>query len=99
MNIKIQSIKFDADKRLVDFIEKKVSKVEKVFDNIVNVDVYLRLENSQELDNKMVEIRLEVPGSELFAQRKSKSFEEATDSCIDAIKIQVQKHKDRVRGN
>ena len=67
MNIKIQSIKFDADKKLTDFIEKKVSKLERYFDNIVDAEVFLRLQNSQELDNKVAEIRLKVPGSELFA--------------------------------
>ncbi|HPD96628.1 MAG: ribosome-associated translation inhibitor RaiA [Bacteroidales bacterium] len=99
MNIKIQSIKFDADKKLVDFINKKVSKIEKFFDNIVKVEVYLRLENTQELENKVVEIRIDVPGSGLFAERKAKSFEEAVDGCIDAIKAQIQRHKDRLRGN
>lgn len=99
MNIKIQSIKFDADKKLTDFIEKKVSKLERYFDNIVDAEVFLRLENSQELDNKMAEIRLKVPGSELFAQRQSKTFEEAVDDSIDALKTQIQKHKDKLRGN
>lgn len=98
MNIKIQSIKFDADKKLTDFIEKKVSKLERYFDNIVDAEVFLRLQNSQELDNKVAEIRLKVPGSDLFAQRQSKTFEEAVDDSIDALKIQIQKHKDKLRG-
>ena len=85
MNIKIQSIKFDADKKLTDFIEKKVNKIERYFDNIVDVEVFLRIQNSQELDNKVAEIRIKVPGSDLFAQRQSKSFEEAIDDCVDAI--------------
>ncbi len=99
MNIKIQSIKFDADKKLTDFVEKKVSKLERYFDNIVDAEVFLRLQNSQELDNKVAEIRLKVPGSDLFAQRQSKTFEEAVDDCIDALKTQIQKHKDKLRGN
>lgn len=96
MNIKIQSIKFDADKKLTDFIEKKVSKLERYFDNIVDAEVFLRLQNSQELDNKVAEIRLKVPGSELFAQRQSKTFEEAVDDSIDALKTQIQKLKHKV---
>jgi len=99
MNIKIQSIKFDADKKLTDFIEKKVNKIERYFDNIVDVEVFLRLQNSQELDNKIAEIRIKVPGSDLFAQRQSKTFEEAVDDCVDALKAQIQKHKDKLRGN
>lgn len=99
MNIKIQSIKFDADKKLTDFIEKKVNKIERYFDNIVDVEVFLRIQNSQELDNKVAEIRIKVPGSDLFAQRQSKSFEEAIDDCVDALKTQIQKHKEKIRGN
>lgn len=99
MNIKIQSIKFDADKKLTDFVDKKVNKLERYFDNIVDAEVFLRLQNSQELDNKVAEIRLKVPGSDLFAQRQSKTFEEAVDDCIDALKTQIQKHKDKLRGN
>lgn len=99
MNIKIQSIKFDADKKLTDFVEKKVSKLERYFDNIVDTEVFLRLQNSQELENKVAEIRIKVPGSDLFAQRQSKSFEESVDYCVDALKSQIQKHKDKLRGN
>ncbi|MGE0077302.1 MAG: ribosome-associated translation inhibitor RaiA [Bacteroidales bacterium] len=99
MNVKIQSIKFDADKKLTDFVEKKVNKLERYFDNIVDVEVFLRLENSQDLENKVAEIRMKVPGSDLFAQRQSKSFEEAIDDSIDALKTQIQKHKDKLRGN
>lgn len=99
MNIKIQSIKFDADKKLTDFVEKKVNKIERYFDNIVDVEVFLRLQNSQELDNKVAEIRIKVPGSDLFAQRQSKTFEEAIDDCVDALKTQILKHKDKTRGN
>jgi putative sigma-54 modulation protein len=99
MNIKIQSIKFDADKKLTDFVDKKVNKLERYFDNIVDAEVFLRLQNNQELENKVAEIRLKVPGSDLFAQRQSKTFEEAVDDCIDALKTQIQKHKDKLRGN
>lgn len=98
MNIKIQSIKFDADKKLLDFIEKKAAKLERFFDNIVDTEVFLKLENSQDLENKVVEFRIKVPGGDLFATRKAKTFEEATDLCIDALKVQVKKHKEKLRG-
>lgn len=99
MNVKIQSIKFDADKKLTDFIEKKVGKLERFFDNIIEVEVSLKLDNSPDLENKAANIRIKVPNNELFAERKSKSFEEAVDLCIDALKVQVQKHKEKIRGN
>lgn len=99
MNVKIQSIKFDADKKLTDFIQKKVGKLERFFDNIIEVEVSLKLENSQDLENKVVGIKVKVPNHELFAERRSRSFEDAVDSCADALRVQVQKHKDKIRGN
>jgi putative sigma-54 modulation protein len=96
MNLNVQSIKFDADKKLIEFIEKKISKLEKFFEGIVGADVYLRL-NSQPIENKKVEIRLKIPGYDIFAERESKSFEESTDLCIDALKIQLTKVKEKMR--
>jgi len=96
MNVNVQSIKFDADKKLIDFIEKKVIKLEKFFDGIVGAEVYLRLDN-QPIDNKKVEIRLEIPGNDVFAERTSKSFEESTDLCVDALKTQLNKAKDKLK--
>jgi len=94
MNVNVQSIKFDADKKLIDFIDKKLSKLEKFFDEIVGADVYLKVDN-QPLDNKKVEIRLQIPGHDVFAEKVSKSFEESTDLCIDALKIQLNKVKEK----
>ncbi|MDR2562464.1 MAG: ribosome-associated translation inhibitor RaiA [Prevotellaceae bacterium] len=97
MNVNVQSIKFDADKKLIDFVEKKASKLDKFFDGIIGTDVFLRLDN-QSMDNKKVEIRLNIPGNDLFAERSSKSFEESVDLCVDALKIQLQKAKEKMRG-
>jgi putative sigma-54 modulation protein len=97
MNVKIQSIKFDADKKLIDFIEKKVSKLDKFFDGIIGTEVFLRVENTQNLENKKAEIRLAIPGNDLFAERVCKTFEEAIDSSIEALKIQMQKAKEKMR--
>ena len=97
MNITIQSIKFDADKKLVDFIEKKIEKVEKFFDGIVGAEVFLRIENAQDSENKKADIRLSIPGSDLFAEKTCKTFEEAVDLCIEALKRQVVKAKEKMR--
>ena len=97
MNVNVQSIKFDADKKLIEFIEKKASKLDKFFDGIIGTDVFLRLDN-QSMDNKKVEIRLNIPGNDLFAERSSKTFEESVDLCVDALKIQLQKAKEKMRG-
>jgi putative sigma-54 modulation protein len=98
MNIRINAVKFDADTKLVDFIEKKVSKLARYFDDIINAEVFLKLLNTPELENKVVEIKLYIPGNDLFAMKHSKTFEESTDDAVDAIKQQILKHKEKLRG-
>lgn len=98
MNVTIQSIKFDADKKLVDFIEKKIEKVEKFFDGIVGAEVFLRVEKAQDPENnKRADIKLSIPGNDLFAEKTCKTFEEAVDQCIEALKKQVVKAKEKMR--
>ncbi len=98
MDVKIQSIKFDADKKLIDFINAKMSKVQRFYDAIIGAEVFLRLENTQELDNKIAEVKLLIPGNDLFVQRQAKTFEEGVDECIEVLKRQVTKHKEKQRG-
>jgi putative sigma-54 modulation protein len=98
MNIRINAVRFDADTKLEQFIEKKVNKLARYFDEIINAEVFLRLENTADLENKVVEIRLDLPGSDLFARKQSKSFEQSTDDAVDALKQQILKHKEKLRG-
>ncbi|HZJ73846.1 MAG TPA: HPF/RaiA family ribosome-associated protein [Perlabentimonas sp.] len=99
MDVKIQSIKFDADKKLIDFINAKLSKLERFYDAIIGAEVFLKLEKSQGLDNKNVEIKLIIPGNDLFVGRQAKTFEEGVDACIEVLKRQVTKHKEKQRAN
>ena len=99
MNINIQSIKFNADQKLIAFIEEKVAKLDKFYDGIVTAEVLLSLENVSDDKNKVAKIRLEVPGSDLFAENQCKTFEEAVDLNVDTLKKQLQKHKDKQRGS
>jgi putative sigma-54 modulation protein len=98
MNIQIHSLRFDADKKLIDFVHQKLSKLTQFDEDIVNAEVYLRLDKDQERENKISEIRLELAGGPLFAKKQSKTFEEATDDAIDALKKQITKHKQKKRG-
>jgi putative sigma-54 modulation protein len=98
MNIRIKAVKFDADSKLEDFIQKKVSKLGRFFDDIINAEVFLKLENTTDLENKVVEVKLDIPGSDLFARKQTKSFEESTDEVVDALKQQILKHKEKQRG-
>jgi putative sigma-54 modulation protein len=98
MNIQIHSVRFDADKRLIDFVNQKLEKLPQFCEDIVNVEVYLRLDKDSERENKISEIKLELPGGPLFAKKQSKTFEESTDEAIDAIKVQITKHKQKKWG-
>ena len=98
MNIQIHSVRFDSDKKLTDFVHQKLEKLTQFDEDIVNAEVYLRLDKDQERENKISEIKLELPGGPLFAKKQSKTFEEATDEAIDALKVQITKHKQKKRG-
>lgn len=95
MQVKIQSVHFNADNKLEMFIEEKLSKLTNHYDQIIGSDVILRLENSATRENKIAEIKLKIPGNDLFAKKQSKTFEEATDLAIDALKRQISKRKVR----
>jgi putative sigma-54 modulation protein len=98
MKIKIQSIHFDADKKLLEHIQGKVSKLNHFHDGIISGDVILRVENTTEVENKIAEIRLLIPGTDLFAKRQCKTFEEAIDTGVEALTRQVKKHKEKAKG-
>jgi len=92
MKLQMHSIHFDADQKLLSFIQKKVDKLETFYDRMVDGEVFLRLNNSG-IENKTVEIKLNVPGQQLFAKEEAKSFEEATDNATEALRRQIKKFK------
>ena len=96
MKVQVHAVHFSADSKLIDFIQKKIDKLETFYDRMVNGEVYLRL-NNEGVENKTVEIILNVPGTQLFATEKAKSFEEATDTATDALRMQLKKFKTKLR--
>lgn len=98
MNIQIHSVRFDADKKLIDFVTQKVNKLSMISDDIVNAEVFLRLDHDETRENKVTEIKVEYPRGPLFARKQSRTFEEATDQVIDALKKQIVKQKGKLRG-
>ncbi len=99
MKIRVQSIHFDADKKLLAFIQKKADKLDQFFDHIISGEVFLKVENTEEEANKIAEIKLSIPGNVLFAKEQSKSFEESTDLCIESLRKQVHKHKEKLKSH
>jgi putative sigma-54 modulation protein len=96
MKLQVQSIHFDADVKLIDFIQRKVDKLETFYDRLVDGEVFLRL-NNEGIENKTVEIKLNVPGTQLFATEKAKSFEAAADLATEALRHQLKKFKTKVK--
>jgi putative sigma-54 modulation protein len=98
MNIQIQSIHFTADRKLLGFIEEKVAKLNQFYDGIISSEIFLRLDKSDQHTNKVAEIKINVPGNDLYVKRQCKTFEEAIDTGLSALARQVKKHKERVKG-
>lgn len=96
MKLQVHSIHFDADRKLITFIQKKLNKLETFYDRLVDGEVFLRL-NNEGIENKTVEIKLRVPGSQLFAKEQAKSFEAATDQASEALLAQLKKFKTRIK--
>jgi putative sigma-54 modulation protein len=97
MDIKIHSIRFNADVKLLDFIQGRLNKLGLFYSDIINAEVFLRLDRSQDLENKVTEIKLIIPGSELFAKRQTRTFEESTDLAVEALRRQIRKHKTKLK--
>lgn len=100
MTINIQSVQFKADQKLLDLVDKKVRKLNTFFDKIISVDVYMKLdEKSSTVKDKKVSIKCHIPGSSLFAEDISKTFEEGIDETVDSVRRQLKKHKAKLREN
>ncbi|MBK8711248.1 MAG: ribosome-associated translation inhibitor RaiA [Niastella sp.] len=96
MNLKIQTVHFDADSKLLEFIEKKVEKLNQFHDRITTVDVYLKLDNIvHTIKDKIAEIKVSIPRHEFFVKQSSKSFEESFDLAMDSLIIQIKRKKER----
>jgi putative sigma-54 modulation protein len=97
MNIIINSVHFKADKKLESFIKDRLEKLHKFFDEVIGAEVKLKLDNTDSPENKIVEMRLVIKGNDLFALKEAKSFEEASDNAVEALRRQLVKYKEKAR--
>lgn len=96
MNVNIQTVHFAADKRLLDYINQKLQKLNMFSDRIIQVNVFLKLDNVvHAIKDKVAEIRVHVPRHNFFVKSTSKSFEESFDDALDSMVIQIKKNKER----
>lgn len=98
MKVNISSLHFKSDVKLEEFIRDKASKLNTHYEGLLGCDVTLRLDAAQNNENKIVEMKVMIPGNDLFSKKQARTFEEATDNAVDALRRQLQRHKAKVRG-
>lgn len=97
MNVNIQTVHFDADKKLVDYVNQKLAKLPQFHDRIIHVDVFLKLDNLiHNIKDKIAEIRVRVPKSEFFVKSTSKSFEASFDEAFESLVNQIKRKKEKL---
>lgn len=99
MDIKIQSIHFDATEKLEAFVQKKAEKLEKSYEDIQKVEVQLKVVKPATALNKETSMTVTVPGTKLFVEKTCDTFEEGIDLCVDAMKVQLSKYKEKQRNH
>ncbi len=97
MKVSVQSVNFNIDHDLVKFIEKKVNTLEKFHDHILEAEVFLKVQNSSEKENKYTEMKINLPGKDVVVKKQSKKFEEGVSMAVDSIKRQLVKRKEKHR--
>jgi putative sigma-54 modulation protein len=96
MNVNIQTVHFDADSKLVDYIEKKAEKITQFHDRVTKIDVYLKLDNVvHTIKDKIAEIKVHIPRHSFFVKQSSKSFEESFDTALDSVISQIKRKKEK----
>lgn len=97
MKVYTQSVNFNAASDLLNFIEKKVGLLEKFHDKIVDVEVFLKVENTSDKENKITEIKINIPGNDLIVKKQAKTFEEGVSLGVESLKRQLRKSKEKLR--
>jgi len=97
MKVRVQSVNFNADASLIEFVEKKINSLEKYYDKIVDSEVYLKVQQTSDKENKFVDVKLNMSGNDLVAKKQCKTFEEGAMLAVDSLKRQLTKKKEKVR--
>ncbi|MCC2548249.1 ribosome-associated translation inhibitor RaiA [Hymenobacter sp. BT175] len=95
MKVRMHSVHFDADQKLLDFVQKRLDKLETFYDRVTEGEVIMKLNNNDGNANKTVEIKLFVPGTTLFSQEDAASFEAAADAAAEHLRRQITRHKEK----
>lgn len=99
MEVNTQSVNFSIDSKLVDFIQKRMNKLDSFYDKVVHSDVYLKVQNTSVKENKIVEVKVHVPGDEFIVKKKCKTFEEGVDTAANSLERVLLKRKEKLRAH
>ncbi len=97
MKVNTQSVNFNADRKLIDFIQRRMNKLDLFYDKVIDSDVYLKVENTSDKENKIFEARVNVPGDSFVVKKQCKTFEEGTDMAVSSLERQLKKRKQKLR--
>ena len=99
MKVFIQSVNFNADAGLLKYVEKRVDGLSKFHDKIVDAEVFLKVQNTSDKENKITEIKINIPGNNFMVKKDTKSFEEGVSLGVDTLKRQLKKVKEKQRAS
>ena len=99
MKVNVQSVNFHADQKLIDFIQGRLDKLEHFYDNIIFADVFLKVQNTSDKENKVSEILLSLPGGDIIVKKTCKKFEECVDECVSTLQRQLKKRKEKIKAH
>ena len=99
MKVHTQSVNFNADQKLIDFIQNRMDKLDRFYDKVIKSDVFLKIENTSDKENKIFEARVMVPGDSFVVKKVCKTFEEGADSAVSSLERQLKKRKEKLRSH
>ncbi len=97
MKVNVHAVNFNVDRKLVDFINERLAKLEKFYDKVVSSDVFLKVEKTSEKENKIVEVKIHVPGDDFMVKKQCKTFEEAIEISAESLERLLIKRKEKIR--
>ncbi len=99
MKVNTQAVNFNADQKLIDFIQNRMDKLDLFYDKVIQSDVYLKVENTSDKENKIFEARVKVPGDSFVVKKQCKTFEEGTDMAVSSLERQLKRRKEKLRSH
>ena len=97
MKVSVNAVNFSVDRKLVVFIQERLTKLEKYYDKVVSADVFLKVEKTSEKENKVVEVKIHVPGDDFMVKKQYRTFEEALEVSAESLERLLVKSKEKVR--